>query len=147
MCVDNVFEDFYAWNFFWLKFLCLNACLLWCFSVLFKIVRPISGESSTKLPIWGHHTQKHRFYGIKRWNTMRKKYSFLEPPIPPWSRWPSDSGKLRGSKNKWIFNFTPYSFQHLKKWLGGDPYSSRYLTYNIRGPHQATFLGAEMNME
>ena len=40
-------------------------------------------ESSTKFPIWGHHTQIHRFYGIKRWNTMRKKYLFLEPPIPP----------------------------------------------------------------
>ena len=79
---------------------------LWCFSVLLKIVRPISGESSTKLPIWGHHTQIHRFYGIKRWNTMRKKNLFLEPPIPPWSRWPSDSGKLRGSKNKSILNFT-----------------------------------------
>ena len=79
---------------------------LWCFSVLFKIVRPISGESSTKLPIWGHHTQIHRSYGIKRWNTTRKKNSFLVPPIPPWSRWSSDSGKLRGTKNKWIFNFT-----------------------------------------
>ena len=95
---------------------------LWCFSVLFKIVRPISGESSTKLPIWGHHTQKHRFYGIKRWNTMRKKNLFLEPPIPPWSRWPSDSGKLRGSKNKWIFNFTIVTIFWPKKPLGGDPY-------------------------
>ena len=32
---------------FWLKFLCSNAYAyryLWCFSILFKIVRPISGE-------------------------------------------------------------------------------------------------------
>ena len=89
---------------------------LWCFSVLFKIVRPISGESSTKLPIWGHHTQIHRFYGIKRWNTMRKKYLFLEPPIPPWSRWPSDSGKLRGSKNKSIYFFHFWITFWIKKW-------------------------------
>ena len=94
---------------------------LWCFSVLFKIVRPISGESSTKLPIWGHHTQKHRFYGIKRWNTMRKKNLFLVTPIPPWSRWPSDSGKLRVTKNKWIFNFTIVRIFWPKKPLGGDP--------------------------
>ena len=95
---------------------------LWCFSVLLKIVRPISGESSTKLPIWGHHTQIHRFYGIKRWNTMRKKNLFLVTPIPPWSRWPSDSGKLRVTKNKWIFNFTIVTIFWPKKPLGGDPY-------------------------
>ena len=33
------------------------------------------GEMVQKWPIWGHHTQIHRFYGIKRWNTMRKKIS------------------------------------------------------------------------
>ena len=49
-------------------------------------MRPISGESSTKLPIWGHHTQIHRFYGIKRWNTMRKKISDLYKPIKKCSR-------------------------------------------------------------
>ena len=95
---------------------------LWCFSVLFKIVRPISGESSTKLPIWGHHTQIHRFYGIKRWNRMRKKNLFLVTPIPSWSRWPSDSGKLRVTKKKWIFNFTKYLFFCPKKPLDVHPY-------------------------
>ena len=68
-----------------------------------------------KWPIWGHHTQKHRFYGIKRWNTMRKKNLFLAPPIPPWSRWPSDSGKLRGAKNKSIYFFHFWSTFWIKK--------------------------------
>ena len=63
------------------------------------------GEMVQKWPIWGHHTQIHRFYGIKRWNTMRKKYLFLAPPTPPCSRWPSDSGKVRGAKNKSIYFF------------------------------------------
>ena len=31
------------------------------------------GNMVQKWPIWGHHTQLHRFYGIKRWNTIRKK--------------------------------------------------------------------------
>ena len=68
---------------------------LWCFSVLFKIVRPISGESSTKLPIWGHHTQIHRFYGIKRWNTMRKKISDPYKPRKKCSRHAHESIKPR----------------------------------------------------
>ena len=68
---------------------------LWCFSVLFKIVRPISGESSTKLPIWGHHTQIHRFYGIKRWNTMRKKISNFHKPRKKCSRHAHESAKPR----------------------------------------------------
>ena len=65
------------------------------FFCLFKIVRPISGESGTKLPIWGHHTQIHRFYGIKRWNTMRKKISDPYKPRKKLSRHAHESIKPR----------------------------------------------------
>jgi len=29
------------------------------------------GEMVQKWPIWGHHTQIHRFYGIKRWDEKK----------------------------------------------------------------------------
>ena len=127
--VYNVFDVlFFLFFFFGSIFYAWIHAYLWCFSVLFKIVRPISGESSTKLPIWGHHTQIHRFYGIKRWNTMRKKKKNVVTPIPPCSQWPSDSGKLYVTTNKWIFHFTKDLFFCPKKPLGVHPY------YNIRSP-------------
>ena len=74
------------------------------------------GEMVQKWPIWGHHTQIHRFYGIKRWNTIRKKYLFLVTPTPPCSRWPSDSGNLRVTKNKSLLMFYKLFTFWLKKY-------------------------------
>ena len=86
---------------------------------------PISGESSTKFPIWGHHTQIHRFYGIKRWNTMRKKISDPYKPRKKLSRHAHESIKpcLYGTgalevgaekKSELVFFIS-------KRALGGDP--------------------------
>mgnify|MGYP003331981512 CR=1 FL=1 len=54
-----------------------------------------SGGNGTKWPIWGHHTQIHRFYGIKRWNTMRKKISNFHKPRKKLSRHAHESIKPR----------------------------------------------------
>ena len=124
MHVDTVFEVFiFKFFYFGYFFYARRGTYLMMVNFLKTLKPPISGESSTKMSYLGPPQTNTRFYGIKRWNTTRKKNLFLAPPIPPWSRWPSDSGKLRGAKNKWIFNFTKYLFFCPKKPLGGDPYS------------------------
>ena len=104
MHVDTVFEVF-IFNFFYFGyfFYARRGTYLMMVNFLKTLKPPISGESSTKMSYLGPPHTNTRSYGIKRWNTMRKKKLFLAPPIPPWSRWPSDSGKLRGSKNKCFF--------------------------------------------
>ena len=119
---------FFSYFFFGSIFYAWIHAYLWCFSVLFKIVRPISGESSTKLPIWGHHTQIHRFYGIKRWNTMRKKISNFHKPRKKCSRHAHESIKprlwqiraLEVGAEKIFLDVTFIS----KRALGGPPYIS-----------------------
>ena len=84
------------------------------------------GNMVQKWPIWGHHTQIHRFYGIKRWNTMRKKISDPYKPRKKCSRHAHESikpclygtGALEvGAEKKSIYwNFSS------KRALGGDPY-------------------------
>ena len=107
MHVDTVFEVFiFKFFYFGYFFYARRGTYLMMVNFLKTLKPPISGESSTKMSYLGPPHTNTRSYGIKRWNTTRKKYLFLVPPIPPWSRWPSDSGKLRVTKNKWIFNFT-----------------------------------------
>ena len=94
------------------------------------------GEMVQFGPIWGHKRQKHRFYGIKRWNMMRKKKLFLHPPIPPWSRWSPLSGNICGCQNKSIYFFHFWSTFWIKKWellwplLGGGQYEESQVEQN-----------------
>ena len=124
MHVDTVFEVFiFKFFFFGYFFYSRRGAYLMMVNFLKTLEPPISGESSTKMSYLGPPHTNTRFYGIKRWNTTRKKNLFLAPPIPPWSRWPSDSGKLRGSKNKWIYLFTFESLFGSKSGSCGDPYN------------------------
>ena len=79
---------------------------------------PISGESSTKMSYLRPPHTNTRSYGIKRWNTMRKKKIFVVPPIPLWSRWSSDSCKLRGTVQ--VYRYL-YRYHKLNKYFTGYP--------------------------
>ena len=91
-----------------------------------KLFAPFRGKVVQKWPIWGHHTQIHRFYGIKRWNTMRKKISDPYKPRKKCSRHAHESIKpcLYGTgalevgaekKSELVFFIS-------KRALGGPPY-------------------------
>ena len=123
MHVDTVFEVFiFKFFYFGYFFYARRGTYLMMVNFLKTLKPPISGESSTKMSYLGPPHTNTRSYGIKRWNTTRKKYLFLHPPIPPWSRWSPLSGNICGCKNKSIFNFTIVRIFWPKKPLGGDPY-------------------------
>ena len=123
MHVDTVFEVFiFKFFYFGYFFYARRGTYLMMVNFLKTLKPPISGESSTKMSYLGPPHTNTRFYGIKRWNTMRKKKKICNSPIPPWSRWPSDSSNICELQIKWIFNFTKYLFFCPKKPLGVHPY-------------------------
>jgi len=83
MHVDTVFEVF-IFNFFYFGyfFYARRGTYLMMVNFLKTLKPPISGESSTKMSYLGPPHTNTRSYGIKRWNTMRKKKIFVVPPIP-----------------------------------------------------------------
>ena len=79
--IYDVFEVFFFENYFLVKIFMLECMPIYdVFLFCSKLFAPFRGKVVQKWPIWGHHTQIHRFYGIKRWNTMRKKISDLYKP-------------------------------------------------------------------
>ena len=84
MHVDTVFEVFiFKFFYFGYFFYARRGTYLMMVNFLKTLKPPISGESSTKMSYLGPPHTNTRFYGIKRWNTTRKKNLFLAPPIPP----------------------------------------------------------------
>ena len=84
MRVDTVFEVFiFKFFYFGYFFYARRGTYLMMVNFLKTLEPPISGESSTKMSYLGPPHTNTRFYGIKRWNTTRKKNLFLAPPIPP----------------------------------------------------------------
>ena len=109
---------------------------IWWWLIFSKPSNPrFRGKVVQKCPIWGHHTQIHRFYGIKRWNTMRKKKLICRPYTPSWSQRSSDSGNIHCLQIKWIFNFTIVTLFLPKKPLDVHPYCS-----TTRGHRSSHFL-------
>ena len=74
MHVDTVFEVF-IFNFFYFGyfFYARRGTYLMMLNFLKTLKPPISGESSTKMSYLGPPHTNTLSYGIKRWNTMRKK--------------------------------------------------------------------------
>ena len=79
MHVDTVFEVF-IFKFFYVGYFFYARRGTYLMMVNFlKTLKPlISGESSTKMSYLGPPQTNTRFYGIKRWNTMRKKKKNLQ---------------------------------------------------------------------
>ena len=107
MHVDTVFEVFiFKFFYFGYFFYARRGTYLMMVNFL-KTLKPlISGESSTKMSYLGPPHTNTRSYGIKRWNTMRKKKLICRPYTPSWSQRSSDSGNIHCLQIKWIFNFT-----------------------------------------
>ena len=116
MHVDTVFEVFiFKFFYFGYFFYARRGTYLMMVNFLKTLKPPISGESSTKMSYLGPPHTNTRSYGIKRWNTTRKKYLFLHPPIPPWSRWSPLSGNICGCKNRSLYFFHFWSTFWIKK--------------------------------
>ena len=107
MHIDTVFEVFiFKFFYFGYFFYARRGTYLMMVNFLKTLKPPISGESSTKMSYFGPPHTNTRSYGIKRWNTTRKKKKICKQTIPPWSQWASDSGYIVCLQIKWIFNFT-----------------------------------------
>ena len=73
MHVDTVFEVFILIFFILDIFFMHVGVPIWWWVIFSKPSNPwFRGKVVQKCPIWGHHTNT-RSYGIKRWNTTRKK--------------------------------------------------------------------------
>ena len=104
MHVDTVFEVFiFKFFYFGYFFYARRGTYLMMVNFLKTLKPPISGESSTKMSYLGPPHTNTRSYGIKRWNTTRKKYLFLEPRSLPESDGHRDHGGIGGAKNKFFF--------------------------------------------
>ena len=74
MHIDTVFEVFiFKFFYFGYFFYARRGTYLMMVNFLKTLKPPISGESSTKMSYLGPPHTNTRSYGIKRWNTMRKK--------------------------------------------------------------------------
>ena len=116
MHVDTVFEVF-IFKFFYVGyfFYARRGTYLMMVNFLKTLKPPISGESSTKMSYLGPPHTNTRSYGIKRWNTTRKKYLFLHPPIPP------DHADVGAKIDQYNFFSPKYSLFGSKNGSCGDP--------------------------
>ena len=81
MHVDTVFEVFMFKSFYFGYFFYARRGT---YLMMVNFPKPSFGGKKYKNVLFGATTHKlHQSYGIKRWNTMRKKNLFLAPPIPP----------------------------------------------------------------
>ena len=97
MHIDTVFEVFiFKFFYFGYFFYARRGTYLMMVNFLKTLKPPISGESSTKMSYLGPPHTNTRSYGIKRWNTMRKKKKMCTPPIPRKSQATHERGKVCG---------------------------------------------------